>query len=420
MKNRKFFLKHLGYKIIIFIFICFCLFAGFKRFFISAPNIATMGQMPPASVDTMLLSKSTANIVFEYPGQVAAIKEIEIHSQVQGILQQRLYQEGKKIAKGEVLAIIDPKPYQAAYDLAKGQFAKEKANLEQAQHNYNRIALLKNTGAISKKQFDDSKSEFAAATASLAAAKAAMQAAEINLSYTKITAPIDGIIGRALKVEGSFVSNVTYNAQDSLIATMAQVDPAYINFNMPESEYINLKKELASNKIIMPKDGLLTGLKSSDGVILPNQGKIDFSDYKADPTTGSFALRSTVANKEGLLFPGQFVRVIIKGAQRPNTIIIPQRAVLDDANGKFVYVVAKNPQGKPIAALRPVKVGSWVLVNDNTEQGWIIEEGLDEGDNVVIDGMARIFYPNAPIEIKTTITHLKNINSNQDNATGKN
>jgi membrane fusion protein (multidrug efflux system) len=221
-----------------------------------------------------------------------------------------------------------------------------------------------------------------------------LQQAQIDLGYTDVRAPIAGIAGRALKVEGSLANAPS----DSLLTTMAQTDPLYINFSIPEDDYTGLRKDIADGKIVMAKEGLTVGLQSSEGAPLPQQGKVDFNDYKTDPATGGFAMRATIANKDSALAPGQFVRVTLSGLTRRNVVTVPQRAVLDGPMGKYVYVPTPDAKGNLLAQPQPVKVGQWVKGEDGGND-WIVYDGLKDGQEIVVDGTARIFFPGAPVSI---------------------
>ncbi|MDD9901682.1 MAG: efflux RND transporter periplasmic adaptor subunit [Alphaproteobacteria bacterium] len=344
---------------------------------------------PPAMVSVEKAAPVDAMISFEYVGQVAGAREVEVRARVSGIIEERLYEEGTKVEKDAVLFRIDPAPYKAALDLAKAHVAQAEARLKQTSRDYARIKPLAKSEAASKKERDDAEAAVDLAKAALQAAKAERDAAQINFDYTAVTAPISGVTGRAMKVEGSLAT-----PQDSLLTTMAQVDPVYIDFSIPVDAQAGLQRDIAAGHVVMPESGFVVRLKNASGVDLPETGKINFKDYKADQKTGSFAARALVANPDGALAPGQFVRVVLSGAKRPNVYTVPQRAVLDGAQGKFVYVAQENEQGMTVAMARPVDVGAWV---DGAM--WIIKSGLKPGDQVIVDGMARIFFPGVPVMI---------------------
>ncbi|MEO8102735.1 MAG: hypothetical protein ABI790_09425 [Betaproteobacteria bacterium] len=205
------------------------------------------------------------------------------------------------------------------------------------------------------------------------------------------------MVGRALKVEGALANA----SGDSLLATLAQTDPIHVNFSIADSERSATQSEIAAGTLKVPKSGYVVKLKTSEGQWLKPVGKLDFNDYKADANTGAYAARAAIANSEGTLAPGQFVRVVLSGATRPGAIALPQRAVLDGPMGKYVYLVGKGADGKPAAEMRPVVPGEWVTLEGKDANAWVIRQGLKAGDQVIVDGMARIFAPGQPIQPMT-------------------
>lgn len=352
------------------------------------------GGMPPAQVSTLKVESKDVPVEFEYVGQVAGSREVEVRARVTGIIEKRLYEEGQYIKAGEKLFKIDPAPYAAAYGIAKAGLAQAQARASQAEREYNRIAPLMQTQAISKKELDDAQSALELARAEVESAKASLDQARINLGYTDVTAPISGVAGRALKVEGSLANA----AGDSLLTTMAQVNPAYINFSIPEAEHMRLRQEIADGQVVMNDDAMMVTLKTAEGVALPQKGKVDFNDYKTDLNTATFAMRATVVNEDKGLAPGQFVKVTLNGLTRKHVVTVPQRAVMENPAGKFVYLAGKDDKGNAVALPQPIKVGEWVR-GDNGENNWIVYEGLQDGMEIIVDGTARIFFPGAPIVV---------------------
>ncbi|QDQ29397.1 efflux RND transporter periplasmic adaptor subunit [Chitinimonas arctica] len=351
------------------------------------------GGMPPPMVTYEAVSIRDIPIDFEYPGQTNGSREVEIRARVTGIVDKRLFEEGSQVKAGQTLFRLDPAPLAAAAAAADANVTTAEARLKQAEREFTRLKPLIEAKAISQQEFDTAASALDIARAGLKAAQAQSKSTGIDLGYTDVRAPITGVVGRALKVEGSLA-----NAQgDSLLATMAQTDPMDVNFALSESDRGRVQGEVANGTLKLPESGYAVRLKSSDGHWLKETGKLNFSDYKADANTGAFASRAQFANPRGELSPGQFVRVVLSGAKRPNSIAVPQRAVLDDANGKFVYVVGAGKDGKPAAVPAPVVVGDWVRLGADEPNGWLIKKGLKAGDKVIVDGMARIFYPYQPV-----------------------
>ena len=354
--------------------------------------------MPPAPVTFQPAAAREVAVEYEYVGQTAGSREVEIRARVNGIVEKRLYEEGSPVRAGQPLFRLDSAPYAATAAQAEAALASAEANLKQAEREYARMKPLIEAKAISQKEWDQAVSGFDIARAQQKEAQARLASARVDLGYTNIHAPISGVIGRALKVEGA-LANAT--GGDSLLATMAQTDPMHVNFAIAEREKSDHEAEIVAGTLKLPKNGFVVKLKTSDGQWLKPVGKLDFSDYKADANTGAYASRAEFANPSGTMTPGQFVRVVLTGATRPNAIVVPQRAVLDGPMGKYVYVVGKDKDAKPVAEPRPVVPGDWVSLDGQERNGWIINQGLKAGDPVIIDGTARIFAPGQPVQPMT-------------------
>ncbi len=370
------------------------------------------GVPPPTQVTTLILTPRNVPVSYEYTGQVAGSHEVEVRSRVSGIIEKRLFEEGKYVTAGKTLFQIDPAPFEAQMAEAEASLAIAQASrgsalaqLKKAQRDYARIIPLSKQKLLSQSASDDAESalEIAKAAvqeadAAIMQAKATVNTVQISLDYTTIKAPISGVVGRTMKMEGSLVQA----GSDSLLTTLSQNNPAYVNFGIPEPEQIQQQQEIAARTLVLPPTGFEVALTSSSGQQLEKTGSVNFEDYKIDPKTGNFAVRATIDNSDKKLSPGQFVRVILKGAIRPNAILVPQRAVLDNPQGKYVYVVGKSKnkdqQDMTVAEQRPVEVGDWVKLEGELSNAWIIKSGLNEGDQVVIEGTARIFYPGMPIQ----------------------
>lgn len=346
------------------------------------------GGFPPAPVTLLQVKAETVPVRFEYVGQTAGSKEAEVRARVQGILERRTYAEGGVVKAGQTMFVIDPKPYAAQAEQAEAALAQAQAQLAQARRLVERLKPLVGDKAVSQREYDDAVSAEETAAAGVKLAQARLTEARLNLSYTTVTAPVSGFASRAQKSEGSLVSP----GADSLLTTVSQIDPLYVNFSMSENEKLRVDRLVAEGRLVLPdpkRGALEVTLRLADGSVFPRKGKLSFIDPRINPATGSFDARAEVANPDGALHPGQFVRVQLNGAARPNAIVVPQRAVMDGPQGKFVYVAAKSPEGKDIALPRPVTVGDWVEI-DGANQ-WIVESGLQPGDQVVVEGMAKIF-----------------------------
>lgn len=343
------------------------------------------GGFPPAQVSVVTVEPKSLPAVFEYTGQTLGSREVEVRARVTGILLARNFTEGGTVAKGQSLFTIDPAPFVAAAVRADADVAGAEARLAQARKNAARLKPLYAEKAVSQKEFDDATSAEAIADADLKAAKARMTEAQLNLLYTKVESPAAGIAGRAQRSEGSLVSG-----PDVLLTTVTQVDPIWVSFGIPDNDQLRLNSETGAGRLELPKGGRFeVSVKLADGTVHPQAGRVNFSDVRVSGATGTSETRAEIPNPKGVLRPGQFVRVTLKGALRPNAVTVPQRAVLEGPQGKFVYLLGAGNKAEP----RPVQVGDWA------GDEWIINAGLKAGDKVIVDGVARIFAPGSPVQV---------------------
>jgi membrane fusion protein (multidrug efflux system) len=346
------------------------------------------GRFPPAPVTLAEVKPQTVPVVFEYVGQTAGSREAEVRVRVQGILEKRSYQEGGFVKAGQTLFLIDPKPYAAQVEQAAAGLAQAEAQQAQALRNRERQESLLASGMTTRRDHDDALSAVDSTAAAVKQARARLTEAKLNLSYTTITAPVSGYASRALKSEGSLVTP----GDNSLLTTVSQLDPMHVNFSIAESDRLHIDRQIAEGRLALPdaaSGGQTVRVRLADNSIFPRQGKLAFVDARINPATGAFDARAVVPNPDGALRPGQFVRAIVEGAQRPNAIVLPQRAITEGPQGKIVYVAGKSEQGKDVALPRPVVVGDWVELNQ--ERLWIIESGLKAGERVVVEGTAKLF-----------------------------
>jgi len=347
------------------------------------------GGMPPALVSVQTVKPVSVPVRFEFVGQTAGSKEAEVRARVQGILEKRTYQEGSPVKAGQLLFVIDPKPYAAQLQAAEADLARAQAQSSQASRNLERVKPLSGSKAISQRDYDEAVSAAESGAAAVKQAQARLTEARLNLGYTSVTAPVSGLASRALKSEGSLVSP----GDNSLLTTVSQVDPLYVNFSVSETEQRQMLKAIGKGGAVAanPKDVQAANVtvRLSDGTVYPQKGRLGFIDPRVNTQTGSFDARAEVPNPEGLLRPGQFVRVVLESAPRPDVIVVPQRAVMDGPQGKFVYVTGKSQDGKDVGLPKPIAVGDWVEVDGQPQ--WIVEKGLAAGDPVIIEGTAKIF-----------------------------
>jgi membrane fusion protein (multidrug efflux system) len=339
--------------------------------------------MGAAEVAVVEVQPKSLPVTFEYAGQTTGSREAEVRARVGGILLTRNFKEGAPVKRGESLYSIDPAPFEAALQRAEADVAAAGARYEQSQRNAARLKPLYAEKAVSQKDYDDAASAEAIGGADLKAARARLAEARLNLGYTRVEAPISGLASRSMRSEGTLVSG-----PDMLLTTVMQVDPIWVVFGMPDNEQARMQKEVETGRLALPKNGFEVSLRSADGSVHPQAGKLNFSDVRVSPTTGTREARAEVPNPHGELRPGEFVRVILKGAARPSAIVVPQRAVLEGPQGKFVYVVDEKSTAQP----RPVELGDWA------DKDWIVTSGLKPGERVIVDGVMKLG-PGAPVRI---------------------
>ena len=352
--------------------------AGCDRHEAKAPGHA------PVEVTVERIAPRDVPVSYEFVGQTESTRQVQIRARVNGILEERVYTEGSLVRAGDVMFRQDPKPFQAALDDARGALAKQKARLQTANDNLARVRPLAAQKALSQKDLDDALGQQQAAAAAVDSAKAEVEQAELNLGYTTITTPVTGLSSYAQVQDGSYVSTA-----NSLLTYVAEINRIRVNFSVSENELLRVRRDREAGRLRTPeRDELEVELVLSDGTAFPQKGRITFANADYNAKTGTFLLRATFPNPDTTLRPGQFVRVRILGAVRPNAILVPQAAVLQGAKGHFVIVVDKDSR----AEIRPVEVGPW-HGND-----WFIVRGLAEGDVVVTDGVVRLT-PGAAVKI---------------------
>lgn len=359
-----------------------------------APKSAPAG-MQPAAVSVMSMTTQSVPFSIELPATLSGAKEVEIRAQVSGILQTRNFSEGDKVTAGQSLFSLDAKTYAAEMEKSRADLNAATVRLKQAQREVKRIKPLREKNSISQRELDNAISSVDINFADVKSMQAKLDQAQLRLDYTKVTSPVTGIVGRELVSEGTYVSG-----PEVLLTQLTQIDPIRVRFGLSEREQLKMRNDAAAGSLTLPDEGhWKTKIKLFDGSLHPQIGQVNFSDIRINSQTGTSELQAITPNPDFSLRPGQFVRIVLEGAVRENAFVVPQRAVLDNGLGKFVYVMAKNDKGVTVALPAPIVVGEWVTKVAGIENGWIIREGLKTGDQVIIDGMARIFFPGMPIRL---------------------
>jgi membrane fusion protein, multidrug efflux system len=338
---------------------------------------------PPPTVGIVTVAPQVVALQTELPGRVEPVRVAQVRARVNGVVLKRQFVEGSEVRAGQPLFLIDPAPYQAALDTARAQLARAQASLAQATATAERYKPLAAANAISQQDYVNAQAAQKTAEADVAAGRAAVQAAAINLGYAQVTAPIAGRIGRAMVTEGALVSA----AEATQLALIQQISTVYVNFTQSSGELLRLRRAVAAKELRRPGDNVAVHVVLDDGSVLPRPGKLLFSDLSVDASSGQVTLRAEVPNAEGLLLPGQYVRVRLSQAELPAGFLLPQQAVTRSAQGDTVLVVGEGNKPAP----RPVTLGS-------SQDGlWIITDGLKPGDRVIVDGFQKMFVPGAPV-----------------------
>lgn len=335
-------------------------------------------EMPPSAVDVVTLHTMPLQLTSELTGRSAPLRVAEVRPQVSGIILKRLFTEGSDVKAGQLLYQIDPAVYQANVASAKANLAKAQANEQSARLKAKRYAELVKVKAISSQEYDDADAAWKQQLAEIGAAKAALQSANINLAYTRITAPISGRIGKSAVTEGALV---TAQQADSL-TSIQQLDPMYVDVRQSTADLLRLKRQVAAGKLTQgQQDGAKVRFQLEDGSSYSEEGSLQFSDVTVDETTGMVTLRVIVPNPHQLLLPGMFMRATLQEGERAEGLLVPQTAVTrTPKGGATVMVVTADNK----VELREVQL-SRIVGSD-----WVVESGLKTGERVIVAGLQKV------------------------------
>ena len=342
---------------------------------------------PGLPVGVITAEPTQVGVVTELPGRVDASRVAEVRARVAGIVQKRVFIEGSEVKAGQLLYTIDAAPYEAAMQNAQAALTRAEANALQTNSQLERYRPLVEANAISKQDFVNAEAAQKQAQAEVAAAKASVRTAQINLGYARVTAPISGRIGQALVTEGALVGQGTATP----LAVIQQIDPVYVNFTQSAADAFRLRKAMSDGQLSSSgQEANQVEVLLDDGTRYELPGKLLFSDISVDPTTGQVTLRAEIPNPKGLLLPGLYVRIRMEAAVANNAIALPQQAVTRTQQGNTVTIVEKD--GK--LSTRNVQI---TMAKNNQ---WIVQEGLQPGEQVVVDGLQKLqlMPPGTPVK----------------------
>lgn len=357
---------------------------------VGCDNSVAQNAAPPApavsAADVVVKSISQWD---SFNGRIEAVESVQLRPRVSGYIDKVNYTDGQEVKKGEVLFTIDDRTYRAALEQAQANLARAKTQASLAQSEANRTDKLINTHLVSREEWEQRRSAAVQAQADIRAAQAAVDAAQLNLDFTRVTAPIDGRASRALITSGNLV---TAGDTASVLTTLVSQKTVYVYFDVDESTYLhyqNLARSgqgASSNHMALPVE---IGLTGEEGY--PHQGKVDFLDNQLTPSTGTIRMRALLDNAQRQFTPGLFARVRLPGSAEFKATLVDDKAVLTDQDRKYVYIVDK--EGK--AQRRDITPGR---LADGLR---IVRQGLNPGDKVIIDGLQKVFMPGMPVNAKT-------------------
>jgi len=347
----------------------------------------TAPQRPPPVVSVITVTPQAIPYVATFVAQTESSQQVDIVARVSGFLDRIAYKEGDLVKDGQLLFQLDPKPFEAQVDSARGEVMAQQARFTTAESNLKRIKPLAQQNAMSQADLDKAQGEYDASKAAVFSAQAKLKQAELNLGYTTIRSPVTGYTGKALQRQGAYINAVGDSAKLSYVAA---VEPMWVTFSMSQNQLAQVRELVRKGQLIPPKNqDFEVELVTSDGKPYPYTGKINFADPTFSQDTGSFQVRAVLPNPKRELRPGMFVTANVKGGTRPNAVIVPQLAVQQGAKGHVVYVVKEDGT----AELRPVVVGDY-----SDQKGILIASGLQAGDRVVVEGALKVV-PGQPVKI---------------------
>lgn len=335
---------------------------------------------PPQPFKVYEIKPQTALIYEEFVGQVYGEKDIPIRARVEGFLEKIYFKEGGRVKKGQLLYSIDPEPFQEAVAAQKSMVSQAQTIVVQTESDLNRIKPLAEMDAVSKRELDMAQAQRDAALSSLDAAKANLHIEEINLGYTKMYAPINGIIGKTLAREGEFVGK---DPNPVILNTVSKINTVRVQFFLSENQYLKVAREYIkkyNRKIQTSGEEINLELILADESLYEHRGRIDFIDRNVDASTGAILLQATFPNPDGLIRPGQFARVKAMVKEEKNALLVPQKCVSELQGQYSVFIV----NSENMIESKQVKVG------EKIGEFLVIKDGLNDGDKVILEGVQKV------------------------------
>ncbi|MDG2517631.1 MULTISPECIES: efflux RND transporter periplasmic adaptor subunit [Lysobacter] len=341
------------------------------------------GMPPPPEVSVAQVLNKDVSRWDEFTGRVTAIETVELRPRVSGYVQQVAYQEGQEVKKGDLLFVVDPRPYKARLAQAEADLERARAEARLAQMQDKRAQTLVEAKAISREEFETRRAASTQGDAAVRAAEAAVENARLDLQFTSVRSPINGRAGRAMVTEGNLA-----NADTTLLTTVVSQDPVFVYFESDEQSFLRYQELARKGERAETKNPVRVGLASEQGY--PHEGTVDFVDNQVDPSTGTIRARAVLKNPDRIFTPGLYARVQLQGSGQFKAMLIDDKAVLTDQDRKYVYVLGE----KNAATRKDVKLGP---VIDGLR---VVTSGLAPSDKVIVHGVQKVFFPGMPVQPK--------------------
>lgn len=335
-----------------------------------------MSAPPAAQVGIVELATEPLTLTTELPGRTLAYRIAEIRPRINGVVEERLFQEGGEVEAGQVLYNIEDNSYRATFTAAQAEVERAESAMDIARLRRDRLQPLLQSERVSRQDYDEAEANLAQAQANLSAAQAQLEQAQINLDYTQVTSPISGRIGKSQVTEGALVTALQANE----LATVRQLDPIYVEVSQSAEQLLALRRQ-ANTLGVDVTSGLPVHLILEGGIRYPLEGQLEFAEVNVDEATGTVTLRAVFPNPDLMLLPGMFVRTEITQLELASALTVPQQAVMrDPSGGASVWVVGNENT----VEVRPIQISQ--AVNDQ----WLISQGLEAGDRVIVDSLQKI------------------------------
>jgi membrane fusion protein, multidrug efflux system len=362
-----------------FLLVCTCV-ATLAIPFAGCKSTADKKPSSPAAVEVAAIVPKPIHLSDEFNGRVASINFVDVRARVTGYVDNVTYREGDSVKRGDLLFVIDPRPYRDALDSAKASLEREKAAAAFANIQEKRAQALNASDAISQEEYQNRDSDLSQSTARVHGAEAAVATAELNLSFTEVRSPIDGRTSRAQLTRGNLAQ-----ADQIMLTTVVSQDPVYVYFDCDEQSYLRFQERVHRRSGVSSANPVRVALANETA--FPHVGRVDFLDNEVNPSTGTIRARVVLPNPDHLLTPGIYARVQLESPGTVQALLVDDKAILTDQDQKYVYVVGPGN----VAQRKDVVTGGMA---DGLR---LIQSGLAPGDKVIVSGLQQIYFPGAPV-----------------------